>query len=946
MARGAVSRPRDVHGVILEMGMRIEHRVRHIADHRRIATCGAFGNASEPSRAGQPSGHETRGLCVRFGYFVFATAITLGVGAWSGSVAHGDENTKFAQDRPFDIEHIKLNIYLELPQKFVRSRATIKGHALRPLDRLTLDAVGFEGVSVAARFSGESSAPAEFENDGERITVILKKPLETGETLDLFIDYTLDDPKSGLHFFAPSEEEPETPYLVWSQGQSIDNRYWIPCLDHPNEMQTTEVVCTVAKPYQAISNGTLERVTENSDGTRTFHWSQTKPHVSYLITLVAGEFATRTDVWRDVPVAYHAHPKHEEKLERSFKNTPAMLEFFSNQIGVKFPWAKYDQVCCHGFGGGMENTSATTLGERALYDERRILDDDPDGLISHELAHQWFGDPLTCRDWAHIWLNEGFASYFEALWDEHNSGPEEFAYNMANKARGAINGGREHPVVWRGYKSPDEQFDARAYPKGAWVVHMIRRRLGDALFWQVIKAYVERFSHKSVDTEDLRKTIEEITGRSFERFFLDWTGRAGSPDVKVKYEWVDDDRMAKLTVEQTQKEDPFHFPLVLEFGFGEAETPYRMTHEVTERLSTFYVPLLRQPKNVRIDPDQAVLMTLTREQPRNIWISQLEDANPEARLDAVKYFSKGDGRADLKLLLRRFSADSFWAVRADIAKRLGEEGSDESRDALLANIATEHPRVRASVVEALGQFAGDEKVAAALAEIVERGDPSYRVETAAIRGYAAVHGGDIEAILRVAMERDSDRDVIRAAALEAMGSNGSKVAFETLKAWTLPERPLACRAAAVRALAKLASRDVLDDSEVEEVTAMVGKAIEAKPMELRRAGYTACGTLGKRATGLAATIEKAMEGGPRRLRRMGEETLKRIRSEEKPDNQLDELRRKLDELAKENKRILATIEKLKSKTRIREKETEPPSGKKQVSDSSTRTESGTTAPAN
>ncbi|MBX3394640.1 MAG: HEAT repeat domain-containing protein [Phycisphaerae bacterium] len=913
--------------------MRTEPDIRLDADHLRVVACGASVNRGEANRAGRPRGAASRGLRGRSTVFILTTALSLLIGARPGFADTSDEQLKFAKERPFDIEHIKLDLYLELPQKFVRSRATIKGHALRPLERITLDAVGFNDVSVAARFSGESSAPAVFENDGERITVELKRSLEAGESLDLFIDYTLDDPKSGLHFFAPSEEEPETPYLVWSQGQSIDNRHWIPCFDHPNEMQTSEVVCTVAEPYQVISNGKLERVTENSDGTRTFHWSQTKPHVSYLITLVAGEFATRTDTWRDIPVAYHANPKHEEKLERSFRNTPAMLEFFSNQIGVKFPWAKYDQVCCHGFGGGMENTSATTLGERALYDDRRILDDDPDGLISHELAHQWFGDLLTCRDWAHIWLNEGFASYFEALWDEHHSGPEEFSYNMRNKARGAINGGREHPVVWRGYTSPDEQFDSRAYPKGAWVVHMIRRRLGDGLFWQVIKTYVERFSHRSVDTEDLRKTIEEVTGRSFERFFLDWTGRAGSPEVKVAYRWLEQDRMAKLTVEQTQKEDPFHFPLVFEFGFGGDETPYRMTHEVTERQSTFYVPLKRQPKQVRIDPEQAVLMTLAREQPRNIWISQLEDANPSARLDAVEHFADAGGRANMKLLIRRLSVDSFWAVRADIAERLGKEGSESSRDALLANIGTDHPRVRAAVVEALGQFAGDEKVAAALAALVERGDPSYRVETAAIRGYAAVHDGDSAAIIRVAMDRDSDRDVIRAAALEAMGSNGGTDAFGALKAWSLPEKPMTCRAAAIRALAQLASRDVLDEHAVDEVVSLVEKAIKSTPMELRRAGYAACGTLGPRAAGLAATIEEAMKGGPRRLRRMGEETLKRIRGEQKPDKQLAELREKLEQLTQEYKLMSATISKLKSSKGSSEAETEPRSGKEQTSDS-------------
>ena len=831
------------------------------------------------------------------------------------------DGMKFAVDRPFDIEHIRLDLHVELEQKFVRGRARISGKALRPLASVAFDAVGFEDVRVMTQTSASAADQASFINDGERIIVTPDEPLAAGDAMDFFIDYSLNEPKSGLHFFAPSEEEPDTPYLVWSQGQSIDNRHWVPCFDHPNEMQTTEIHCTVEQPYMVISNGTLVSVKSNNDGTRTYHWKQDKPHVSYLITLVVGEFVRKGETWRDIPVGYYARPKHAAKLEHSFNNTLPMLDFFSEKIGVDYPWAKYDQLCCYGFGGGMENTSSTTLGERALYDERRLLDDDPDGLIAHELAHQWYGDLLTCRDWAHLWLNEGFASYFEALWDEEKSGAEAFAYNMRGKARGAIEGGRDKPVVWRDYASPDQQFDSRAYPKGAWVLHMIRRRLGDDLFWRVMKAYTTRFSHQSVDTADLRKTIEELTGRGFERFFYDWTERPGSPDVKVTYSWMADDRLAKLKIEQTQKEDAFHFPLDVEFHFGEGVSPHRITHDVTEKECLVYVPLPKPPKGVRIDPDQAVLMSLTREQPRDIWIEQLRDPSPVARLDAVAHFAKAGGKANIERLIRRLAEDSFWAVRAEIARKLGDEGGDASKAALLGQVETENPRVRAAVVESLAKFTGDDEVKSALARIAERGDPSYRVETAAIRGFAAKADGDAAELLSAALERDSDREVIRVAAIESLGAHGESGGFETLKDWTAAHRPIECRGAALRAIGKLVSREILDEASKIEALDIIGRALDAKAGELRRSALSAAGEMGVEAQSLGSKIAALAEDGPRRMRRTARDTLAKIRKEQKPDALIDELREMISKLSEEKDKLAAELKKLEARVKA---STSPP----------------------
>lgn len=807
------------------------------------------------------------------------------------------EDLHFAEDRPFDITHIKLDLYIEIDAEFVRSRARINGKALRHLDAIRFDAVNFKQVTVKTRHADDIATDAEFTNDDKHITVQLARPLEIGDTLDIFIDYTVEKPEAGLHFYAPSSEEPDAPYLVWSQGQSIDNRYWVPCFDHPNERMTTEISCTVARPYDVISNGVLVEKQDNPDETRTFRWLQDKPHVSYLMTLVVGKFASSSDEWRGVPLTYLASPQYADKLAGSFKNTPKMIEFFSKKIGVDYPWRKYAQICCYGFGGGMENTSATTLGESALVDERARLDDDPDGLISHELAHQWYGDLLTCRDWAHIWLNEGFASYFEALWDEEHAGEEEFAYNMRQKAGGAIWGGAEHPVVWRGWSNPDEQFDSRAYPKGAWVLHMIRRRLGDEMFWKVMKTYTEKYAYQCVETTDFRKTIEDVTGYAFERFFYDWTERPGSPEVTVSYEWIADDSHAHITIEQTQEADPFYFPLKLVFRFDENVAEKVVTHDVNERKCEFNVSLPRKPVALRIDPDQAVLMTLQRKQPKKFWIAQLSDENPSARLDAVDHFAKEGSDASIRRLAKRLSQDSFWAVKKRIAEKLGEEADDVARDALLASIDSKDARARAVIVEQLSHFPGDAEVAGALEKIVKSGDPSYRTEAAAIEAYAAIHEDDEDAMALVAstLTRKSDRDIIRSAALEALGKYGDDSSFKAIRKWASPKKSMECRAAAIRALGKLVSRDRLSHQQIKETINLIDAALDLKPRRMQSAAITAAGDCGESALPLLDKIEKLAKKGHRRIRRTARETAEKLRKiEPKEDPITHHIRQLID----------------------------------------------------
>ncbi len=843
---------------------------------------------------------------------ILATIFIVSAG---GAVAAGPDSTRhYPTDRPVDMLHIRLDVRVDLKAKTLKGRATLDVAAIRDVNTIQLDAVGLETKNLTIQPFDGKAGPCDFENDGSHLTLTLPEQLKAGQKLTIQMDYSVTDPPSGLSFFAPTKEDADVPYVMWSQGESITNRFWVPCFDHPDEMQTTEIFCTVNEPNIAISNGHLVEEKKNADGTKTYHWLQDKPHVSYLMTLVVGEFYCKTEQWRGKSVSYYVREKYKGKIDNSFAHTRAMLDYFSDKIGVEYAWDKYAQVCCYNFGGGMENTSATTLTESTLHDDRAHLDDDSDGLVAHELAHQWWGDLLTCRDWAHIWLNEGFASYFEALWDEKSLGTDEFAYNMNEKAMRAIEGGKEKPIVYYEYDDPDEQFDDRAYPKGAWVLHMIRRRLGDETFWKAIKAYCTRFRHHTVETDDLRRTIEEVTGRSMGRFFYDWTQRPGAPVVKVRYKWLAEDHMASVEVEQKQETAAFQFPLKVEFSFGKSDPPFSVTHDMTEKKDRFFVPLAKRPTMVRVDPDQAVLMELDEDKPRDLWVVQLsEDKNPVGRIRAAKHLGESDRPEDLRLLSERLTKEPFWAAQAAIANALGESGEDAARDALLTAISTKNAKARAAVVEALGNFIGDEAVEKALKRVVDKGDPSYRVEANAIKAYADVSEEGVQEFLEPFMTRESDNEIIRSAVLSALGEHCGAAALDLLIDWTPAAKPFACRRAAVQALSEMLKKeDISEDDKTRVVEAMTG-CLKQGSRRLQNAAMDSLGELGRSAKSALPEIDRLVKLGGPRVRAKAKETAKKIRTSAPQPAAVGDLHERLSELQRECEKLKDRLKKIEAR---------------------------------
>ena len=439
-------------------------------------------------------------------------------------------------------------------------------------------------------------------------------------------------------------------------------------------------------------------------------------HSSYLITLVAGEYTVLKDKFDGADVLYYVTPGREADAPRTFGNTPEMMRLFSDLTGQKYPYPRYAQITVAEFiFGGMENTSATTITDQTLHDERAHADFSSEPLISHELAHQWFGDLLTCRDWSHGWLNEGFATYFEILWKEHSAGRDEADYDRLGDMEAYVDEDAHRyrrPVVTNVYHEPIDIFDRHLYEKGGCVLHMLRTELGDARFWKAVRHYVQKHKGGSVETRDLARAVEEATGWNSDRFFHQWVFSAGYPELKVEYSWDDAQKLARVNIKQAQEvkdQTPlFHVPLDGALRRRRRGQGDRLT--VSPRRRDLLVSARRKAGCRRSSiPGNHFLKTLDMKKPDEVYQGELAAAERAIdRVRAARALGKAGEPTAVEALVKALKSDSFWAVRGESALALAQIKTAQARAAISDAIKSEaHPKARRMLVRALGAFRHD-----------------------------------------------------------------------------------------------------------------------------------------------------------------------------------------------------------------------------------------------
>ncbi len=608
---------------------------------------------------------------------------------------------KYARDRRIDILHLKLDVTPDFEKRTVAGTTTMRFKPIAlPLEKVELDAVDLNITEVKV----EGAEVSEHEVTNDKLIVTFATAVAPEKQVTLTIKHSAQ-PEHGLYFRTPEMGYKDGDTQVWSQGEAELHRFWFPSYDYPNERFTSEVICHVPKGMTAISNGTLQSEIPDNDGLVTFHWLQNQPHVNYLIALAAGHFHKLEDKAGKLPLALLVPPSHEKQAANAFTDTRKIIDFYQKEIGVPFAWDKYWQVYCLDFiAGGMENTSCTFEAADMLFnadtEELRTLH----RLDAHETAHQWFGDLVTCRDWAHLWLNEGFASYYTILYEEQKLGKDAMNYSLWQEADGVFSANDSRPIVWRDYGDPMQQFDTRAYPKGAWVLHMLRSQLGADLYRKCINTYLERHRNGIVSTDDLQEVVEEVSGLSFDQFFDQWLYHGGVPEFKIDYSWDSSSKLAKITVRQTQKLSElvrlFRVPLPVSFHIAGQKKPLHFTLDVSKEVEDFHCALPAQPELVRIDPDFTVLAKIAFT-PTGPMLDKQLAADMIGRLQAVRSLNRTH-IAKLGQILRE---DTFHAVRSEAAKVLAKLGEPAARAELIKSGANQkNARTRREVVRALASL--------------------------------------------------------------------------------------------------------------------------------------------------------------------------------------------------------------------------------------------------
>ncbi|GJQ30232.1 MAG: hypothetical protein HBSAPP03_21160 [Phycisphaerae bacterium] len=581
--------------------------------------------------------------------------------------ATGRQAATWPPDRPFD--HLHMRLAVTIPDMGKAELTGVQTLTLTPIGRprseLVLDNRGPAVSSVTA-----SGIDLPFAAEGGKLRITFPAAIGLGQTVVLTIHYTLDFSKNRGEGLTWSRGRDDATSLtrqapqIHAQGQAQLNSLWFPCHDFPNEALTTELIVDVEDGYDVVSNGSLaSRVSAN--GRTVWHWVQDKPHAYYLVTVAVGKFAIGEvggDESARPGLAMPVYVNHgfEENVAPIFGGTPKMVATFERLFDEPYPWAKYAQVCVRSFAaGGMENTSCTLLTEGTGGAGEAGSRDD---LISHELAHQWFGDLMTCKGWAHLWLNEGWASYAECLWEEAKAGDDPAAarrayqravlgYVRAQRSRNRSSAPDVPPVVSNRYTDPDGVFSKRddPYAKGAVILHMLRERLGDHAFFKGVHDYIDKYKFSFVETDQFRRSLERASGESLERFFEQWCMRPGLPRLGVDLDW--DESASTLTVhlEQSQTIDRLNpayalaLPIRVRYEDGTTEW-HDLFMETREATGTYR--LKGKPSQVNVDPNITCFSAVEVRKPLAWWMEEaVNGPTLAARVQAVEALAVMDDEA-------------------------------------------------------------------------------------------------------------------------------------------------------------------------------------------------------------------------------------------------------------------------------------------------------------
>ncbi len=794
--------------------------------------------------------------------------------AVSSVSAHNLPPSHHAPNREFHMSNVILRLHFNMSTKTVFGEVS---ETITPF-RTSLDSIHLNAVDMKIKSVTMRGVSLNYHYDGKILTIFFPRPYGLNAKLTYTIVYSTQ-PSRGLFFITPDKGYPKRNPEVWSMSEPEDARYWFPCHDYPDDFTASEMIATVPASWTVISNGYLKRVAAVDGGTeKRFDWVEPRPHVVYLISIIAGKFEEFTDHLGRLPIDFYCDPSYGSLIRTDFEREPDIVRFYSQITGQPFPWEKLALTTVTDFTwGGEENVSAITLTDGTLHDEDAEPEISSVPLIAHETAHQWFGDLLTTRNWANSWLNEGFATYFEALYREHAFGKQAFEYEMYNNHRQVIaaDNVRRQPTVWKHYARPVDVFNTYIYPRGASMLNMLRFFLGDTLFDKAIRHYVKEYKYRNVDTHDFAQAITEATGYNMNWFFREWLYKGGHPDFNVSYSYHPGSETVRMRVEQIQTVDSLTpvYRMPVEIQIVTPLSTYLKRVWVDSLSNTYEFHVNGKPLMVNFDQGHWLLDQVYFSKSATMLKYQLQhDADVVGRIRAAEELERDYKDTAETALVSALKDDDFWAVRQECATLLGKYSNGEAKTALLAAVNDKDPRVQTAAISSLGEFKNDKAIARLMWGIFYN-RTNYFVRAAAINAITEVDPHMALHVMYTALDRRSYHQILRTTALRDLTKIRPHMAHEIAVNYSLYGEPEYLRTAGIAVLADM-------DMDHKETVALLSKYLTDPYIWVRAGAINGLGKIGGKI--VIPLLEERVKTEPDgRLVQMAKEAIAEIRSREK-----------------------------------------------------------------
>jgi len=660
------------------------------------------------------------------------------------------------REKIVNFTNMRVEVSFEPVKGLVKGRVTLM---FTPYKQTT-DSIWLDAIKMDVKKLTLNGKDTKYKVDSAGITIYPGTPLTWESKDSLTITYECT-PRRGLYFIGWNDPNNLSRKQIWTQGEGTDNRCWIPMFDDWNSKMITETIITFDKDYQVLSNGTRVGVKDNSDGTKTWHYKMSHPHSPYLVMIGIGKYEIEDRKTKSgLPIHLYYYPDFKDRVHPTYMYMADMIDFYEKEIGVKFGWESYSQIPVQDYMfGAMENTTATLFTDLLFVDKRSFLDRNYIGVDAHELAHQWFGDLVTCRTSSSKWLNENFATYYSALFDKEIYGQDYFDWERRGQQNSAIEDAEKntYPI---GSSMADQ---VKLYPQGAFVLNMLKYVVGGRdIYNKAIKHYLEKHKYETADTRDLLLAFEESTGMSLDWFWEEWYFKGGLPNYTVSYS--EQNGATEFTVAQVQNlsettglpgsadNEPFRsaglfsMPIWFEVHYTDG-TIDKKQFWINKENQNVSVPNSSGKKidYVLFDPGNQVMKKVTFTKPFEMLEAQAAKAeNVLDRFDAIAamHSTKLDKKRDF--LIQTYNKETFQAVKAEVVLQLANDSNPDSRALLKMALADKDVLVRKAALTKVT------KIPAILLPDFEKllADSSYEVVATALEKLATNNPAGIPSYLQ------------------------------------------------------------------------------------------------------------------------------------------------------------------------------------------------------